>query len=107
MVYASMGVLVVTGVFMMLYNQQYAGTFGNFWEQILLTKHVLVVVLIIMGIYMLQGLFPKMQKLAAKGPSPELGKLQKRLATLGMTGVVLGIVILVFTAINGAISAMS
>ena len=106
LVYISMGVMVVSGIFMMFFNKHFVGTFGNFWEQMLLTKHILVIALIIVGVYMLQVLVPKIGQLAAKGPSPELGKLQKRQARLGMTGFLLGLLILLFTGINGAISAL-
>jgi uncharacterized membrane protein len=108
LVYFSMGVLVVTGVIMMLLNDQYLGifNFGNLWTLVVVVKHILVVILIILAIYIFQILFPRMGQLGAKGPSPELAKLQKLQGQLAVTTVIIGLVILVFTAITGAISAL-
>jgi uncharacterized membrane protein len=108
LVYFSMGVLVVTGVIMMLMNDQYLGmlNFGNLWTLVLLVKHILVVILIILAIYLLQVVFPKVGQLGAKGPSPELAKLQKLQGQLSITTVIIGLIILVFTAITSAISGL-
>jgi uncharacterized membrane protein len=108
MIYVSIGVLVVTGVFMMFYNKSYAGgmDLGNLWVLLVVVKHVFVLVLIILGIYLLEGVYSKIARLGAKGPSPKLAKLQKLQMSIGMTNMVLGLIILAFTAITGAISAM-
>ena len=109
LVYISVGILVVTGVIMTIMNPQYAGlaVLGNLWLQLVLVKHIFVVILIILGIYILEVLTPKIGRLGAKGPSPELGKLQKKLASLGITTLIIATIILVFTAITGAISALA
>jgi uncharacterized membrane protein len=108
LVYISMGVLVVTGVFMMLWNKLYAGgmDFGSPWVLFVVLKHIFVLILIILGIYILQVVAPKVERLGAKGPSPKLAKAQKLQVQLAITTVIIGLVILVFTAITGAISVL-
>ena len=108
LIYASMAVLAVSGIIMMLLNRHYLGLFdfGNLWTQFVLVKHILVLVIIILGVYMLGVIFPKMGRLAAKGPSPQLGKLQKLQIRLGMTSVTIALLVLLFTAITGAVSAL-
>jgi uncharacterized membrane protein len=71
MIYVSIAVLVVTGVFMMLYNQSYAGgmDMGNLWVLLVVIKHIFVLALIILGIYLLEGVYPKIARLGAKGPT--------------------------------------
>jgi hypothetical protein len=108
LIYTSMGVLVVSGIVMMLLNRHYLGLFdfGNLWTQFVLLKHILASVLIIVGVYILEGVFPKMGRLAAKGPSPALAGLQKLQARLAITSVVIAVLILLCTAVSGAISAL-
>lgn len=100
--YVSMGVLVLTGVIMMLFSPNYAGGFdlSSLWALFLLLKHILVVVLIIIGVYILEVLNPKMERAGAKGPSPEVAKLQALLRKLGMTSFAVGLLILLFTAVT-------
>lgn len=107
-IYISMGILVVTGVFMMIFNKYYLGLFGfgNIWTLFVVIKHILVVILIIMGIYILQFLFPKIGQLSTKGPSPQLAELQKRQMLMGMASIGIAALILLFTGISGAISAL-
>lgn len=108
MIYVSIALLVVTGVFMMFYNKSYAGgmDMGNLWVLLVVVKHVFVIVLIILGVYMLEGIYPKIERLGAKGPSPKMAKLQKLQMRIGVTNMVLGLIILALTAITGAISAL-
>ncbi|MFC2003333.1 CopD family protein [Chloroflexota bacterium] len=107
--YVSMGVLIITGVIMMVMNPHNGSTAatGNLWTQFTIVKHVFVAILIIIGIYIMQFLSPKMERLGAKGPSPEVAKLQKQLIVLGITSLIVASIILAFTAITGAISVLS
>ena len=100
--YVCMGVLVVTGVVMMLFSPEYMSGFdlGTPWALFLMLKHIFVVILIILGIYIMQVLYPKIEKAGAKGPSPEMAKLQKSLITLGSINFVIGLLILLFTAVT-------
>jgi uncharacterized membrane protein len=108
MVYVCMAVFIGTGIVMMFMNSAYGDSFdfGDTWTLFLVIKHVLVLVLIIMGIYMFQGVFPKLKKLAAKGPSPALAKAEKQQRVVATVNLILGILILAATAVNGAISGL-
>lgn len=108
-VYISMVILGVTGIAMNLLNKNYLGLmqFGNTWSMITLIKHVVTAALVILVFYAFETLAPKVSRLAAKGPSPELAHLQKKQISLAVTGLVLGIVILLLTGIMTAISSAS
>ena len=101
-----MFIIVVTGVLIMLFNPDYAGGYdlGSLQGLFLLVKHILVVVLIIIGIYFLEVLSPKMGRAGAKGPSPEAAKLQALQLRLGITGFVVMLLILFSTAITSVAS---
>jgi putative copper export protein len=77
--------------------------FSNLWNQVMLIKHIFVAVLIILAIYAFEVIAPKVSRLAAKGPSPELGNLQKLQLNIALTGFVLGIIILLLTSVAAAI----
>lgn len=107
MVYVSMAIFIGTGIVMMFMNSAYETfDFGDTWTLFLVIKHILVLILIIVGIYMLQSVFPKLAKLAAKGPSPELSKAEKRQKVVGAISLILCVLILACTAVNGAISVL-
>jgi putative copper export protein len=102
--YVCMGVLVVTGVVMVIFNPSYSGyDLGSTWGLFLMLKHIFVLILIIVGIYILQSLFPAIEKAGAKGPSPEVAKLQKRQMAIGMTTFVIGLLVLLFTAVTSVV----
>jgi uncharacterized membrane protein len=106
LVYASIFVLGVTGVLMNLLDENYLGLMklGNLWSQITLIKHVFTVALIILAVYAFEGLGPKVSRLAAKGPSPDLVHLQKFQIKLATSGLIMGMIILLSTGIITAIS---
>ncbi len=106
LVYASIFVLGVTGVLMNLLDENYLGLMklGNLWSQITLIKHIFTAALIFLAVYAFEGLGPKVSKLAVKGPSPELARLQKLQIKLATTGLIMGIIILLLTGIATAIS---
>ncbi len=108
LVYISIAVLLVTGVIMTSLNKEYLGVldFGNSWGVFLLVKHIFVAILIILGVYMFEVLAPKLGRMAAKGPSPEFAQLQKLQARIGTAGVIIALIILLFTAVTTAISAL-
>lgn len=104
--YVSIALLVITGGLMFRSNVAYAGFgFANVWSAVSLIKHIIVVVLIILAIYAYEGLARKVTRLAAKGPSADLARLQKRQMAFAATGLVLGLVILLLTGTMSAISA--
>ena len=54
--------------------------------------------MVILAIYAFEVLAPKVANIAAKGPSPELLRIQKSQMSLAMIGFILGIIILALTA---------
>jgi len=100
-VYISMGVLIVTGIFMtsgLRFMQ-----FTDLWSIIHSVKHIIIIIVVILGIYSFEGLGRKVSRLAQKGPSPELAALQKKQITVSKVGMILVIIILILTAILTAI----
>lgn len=108
-VYACMVLLGITGFIMMTQNANYSGLmkFESTWSVLSFIKHVVMVLWVILGIYIFEGLLPKMGKLAAQGPSPELGKLQAFQMKLGMVVVVLAVIVLYLTGVMNSISSLN
>lgn len=108
LVYRSIIVLVVSGIIMMLLNRHYLGAFdfGNLWTWLLLVKHVLIIIMVVMAVYAFENLAPKVGKLAAAGPSPELAKLQKLQMNIAMAGTLMALSVLLLTSIITAISSL-
>lgn len=96
--YISAFVLIVTGVIMQILNPSSAEfSFGNRWGMVLIIKHILVVVMIFVGVYVSESVLPKIIKLMEKGPSPEMGKLQKKQMQLGMFNFIVSLIILLLS----------
>jgi uncharacterized membrane protein len=108
-IYISIVLLVLTGFGMMRFNMNYLGfaQFGNVWSVVSLIKHVVILVMIIMSVYAFEGLARKVVKVAIKGPSDDLTRLQKKQISLAATGFILGLIVLLLTGIMGAISVTS
>lgn len=97
-VYASIIVLFVSGSVMQILNPSDAGYgFGSRWGMVLVVKHILVVVMIFVGVYISESVVPKIAKLAAKGPSPEVGELQKKQMKLAMLNFILSLIVLLLS----------
>jgi hypothetical protein len=77
--------------------------FKNLWSTISSIKHVLIIIIVVLVIYAFEGLARKVSRLAAKGPSPELARLQKKQIMFSYIGLVLAIIILLLTGILTAI----
>ena len=92
---------LLCGIPLTLLNEDYLGLgqFDNAFSQVILIKHLFVTALVLLAIYSFEVLAPKVAKLAAKGPSPELLKAQKLQLRLASTGFALGLIILLLTAI--------
>lgn len=108
MVYASIVMLVITGISMTLFNNNYSGplVFDNTWSIILLIKHTAIAMLILLAVYSFEILAPKVGRLGVKGPSPELVNLQKTQMTLITIGIILGLIILILTGIATAVTVL-
>ncbi len=98
-VYVSIVVLIVTGAVMQIINPSDAGSgLGSRWGMVIIVKHILVALMIFVGVYLSESVVPKIVKLAAKGPSPEVGELQKKQMKLGMFNFILSLFILLLSA---------
>jgi len=98
-------VLIGTGIGMQKLSMGYiVYDFGNIWSVFLFAKHLVLLVMIIIGVFLSEGLGPKIAKLAAKGPSPEVARLQKVQMSLALTNMILGIITLILTGISTALA---
>ncbi len=104
--YICIVVLAFTGGLMSRINASFEGFgFTNLWSSISLAKHIVVLILIILAVYAYEGLAKRVNRVASKGPSPELARLQKKQIGLALTGFVLGLIVLLLTAVLSTISA--
>jgi hypothetical protein len=55
--------------------------------------------MVLLAVYTFEILSPKMMKVAAKGPSPQLAQLQKKQAALGGLAFLTAIVVLVLSSL--------
>ena len=95
LVYISMGLFLLTGML--------RGVISEFpteslWTILFFLKIGVFVIMVILAVYAFEVLAPKVAKIAAKGPSPELLRIQKSQMSLAMIGFILGIIILALTA---------
>lgn len=106
LVYTSIVVLVITGAVITRFDVSYPGFFqlGSIWSIMALIKHIIIVIMIIIVIIAFEGIGKKAAKLAAKGPSPEVAAIQKKQIGIASFGFILGIIVLVLTAIMTAVS---
>ncbi len=97
-VYVSIIVLIVTGAVMQILNPSDAGSgLGSRWGMVLVVKHILVALMIFVGVYIAESVVPKIVKAAAKGPSPEVGALQKKQMKMAMINFILSLIILLLS----------
>ena len=95
LVYISMGLLLLTGILRGFISEFPS---ESLWTIIFFTKIGVFVIMVFLAIYAFEILAPKVTKLAANGPSPELLRIQKSQMSLAITGFILGIIILALTA---------
>lgn len=100
-VYASIVIVGVTGIPLKIISPNYISiiNFENSWEIISFIKHICYGVLVLLAVYSFEILSPKMMKVSAKGPSPDLLKLQKKQAAFGGLALLSAIVILVLSSL--------
>ncbi len=100
-VYISIVVLGVTGIPLKIINENYISiiNFENSWEIISFIKHICYGVMVLLAVYTFEILSPKMMKVAARGPSPQLVQLQKKQAAFGGLAFLTAIVVLVLSSL--------
>ncbi len=106
-VYTCLGTLFITGFLInsMQRNFPQTGDLKSLWMNASKFKHIAIAVLLLMVIYAFEILARKAGKLAAKGPSPELKKLQSQQKAIGFLSFIVSLVILFLTALMNSISA--
>ena len=105
LVYFSIIVFMFSGIAMMYLNENYTGLFdlGTSWAVVSLIKHAAVGIFIGLAVYNFEVFAPKVNEVAAKGPSPELAKLQKFQQRFAMVGLLVAVLILLLTGISTAL----
>lgn len=104
----SLAVLLVTGLFQLSANPNYEGflNFSNRWAISILIKHILFIGMIGISAYLTWGVLPALRRIAmlqAKGmETVDAEKLQKRETFLLRINLILGLLILGFTALARA-----
>lgn len=104
----SLILLIATGLFQMSANSNYQGfmAFNNRWAIAMLIKHLIFLILVGTSAYLTWGVVPRLQRaalLAAHGVDTLKAEYwQKREASLLRLNLILGILVLAFTAIARA-----
>ena len=95
LVYISMSLFLLTGMLRGLTSEFPT---ENLWTILFYMKIGVFALMVILAIYAFEILAPKVAKIAADGPSPELLRIRKSQMSLAMIGFLLGIIILALTA---------
>ena len=101
----SVVVLLASGMFQMSANQNYEGflSIGNLWAGAILFKHLLFALMVLISGYVTWGLMPALRRAAIlqaqEKETPEIEKLQRREISLMQINLILGGLVLLFTAV--------
>lgn len=114
LVWGSVVLFLITGVPMTIFNPRYMGIdLSNPWYAAILTKHIAVAVMVIAGVALTSTIRRIDQIMGAaqtqppsekppSQPTPELQKLTRRQTMISITVFILGILVLLLTAIAEA-----
>lgn len=101
----ALGVLIVTGLFQMTADPNYDGVlqFDNIWSQVMLGKHLTILVMVIAGLSLQYLVAPELERvslllLAGKGDRETWTRLRRREVRLTWLNVGLGMLVLMFSA---------
>lgn len=98
-VYVSIVLFLITGMVSGYLVTSSGGLMvGSLWPVLLILKIAVFALMVILAVYAFEFMAPRVSKIAARGPSPELAKAQKSQMRLAFTGFILGILILGITA---------
>jgi uncharacterized membrane protein len=98
-------VLLASGMLQMSSNQNYEGflSIKGLWASSILIKHILFGLMVLVSGYLTWGLLPALRRAALRKASgkepPEIEKLQKREVFLLRLNLILGVFVLLLTAI--------
>ncbi|MFW9982681.1 MAG: hypothetical protein ACFFE3_12305 [Candidatus Thorarchaeota archaeon] len=103
LVYVSILILITTGaIITVMMNPAYL-SLSSEWSIVLLIKHALIAFAVIANLYGFEIMAPKVAKLAAQGPSPELAQLQKIQMNSAKIGFIIALLILLLTGFQTAL----
>ncbi len=101
----SLAVLVLTGFINMSGDPNYDGVlqFDNEWSRVMLLKHIAILGMVVCGLLLQYGVAPALERATllierGKGNPQEAEKLRRREVRLTWANVVLGVLVLAFTA---------
>lgn len=101
----SLAVLLVTGLFQMTANPNYEGVlqFGNEWSRAILLKHVALVGMVVCGVALQFWVVPALERASLllehnKGDVEDWARLRRYEVRLTWLNVILGLLVLGFTA---------
>jgi uncharacterized membrane protein len=97
----SIFVLIVTGVFITLYDKNYVGffDFSNSWSLVVFLKHLVVVLMVIIHFYRGLILIPKIGRLSSQAYESRIANLRKFSLNLIKINLALGVVVLIVSGI--------
>ncbi len=103
LVYVSILILLTTGVIITSIMNPAFIDLATEWGIVSLIKHVVIAITIIAVLYSFEVLAPKVARVAAQGPSPELAQLQKIQMNVAKVGLFMASVILFLVGIQTAL----
>ena len=97
----SLGLLTFTGLIQMEANPNYVGLFNlaNPWAQAICMKHIVFLGMIGVSAYLTWIVAPALRRTALKGSGSQLTKIVSRFQNLVVLNLILGILVLAFTAL--------
>lgn len=105
-----LAVLIVTGLLQMTADPYYDGflTFDNEWSRVMLLKHVLIVVMAVLGVGLQSFVAPALERVSlklekAKGDPAEWARLRRQEVMLTVAITALGVGVLACSAWAGAL----
>ncbi len=109
LVYVSLAVLLVTGIFMSAKHSGNVAT-GNWWPKVMLLKHILFALMAVNAVFILDRLFPRHRELMTTAPSDAaataalVAARRRLLLNLVRVNACLGVVVLLLSAIASSLS---
>ncbi|MHA2231393.1 MAG: DUF4149 domain-containing protein [Candidatus Hodarchaeales archaeon] len=105
LVYFSILAFLFSGIAMTYLNENYTGLLdlSTNWAVVSVIKHVAVGIFMVLAVYNFEVFAPKLAAVAAKGPSPELARLQTVQKRSAKIGLLVAVIILIITGISTAL----
>ncbi len=106
----SLALLIITGLVQMSANPNYQGflAYANTWAAAILLKHIVFLGMTALSAYLTWTGFPALQRALLRRslgkPAADLTGLQRRIILLMRLNLILGVIVLVFTAVARAAS---